>query len=129
MTEIFNPRGITHFEICLTGIPSLQRGKTVLRRNKVKNFLIACFAATSLLGFATGAGASPVQNPSQPITVAANATQPDAEVPYMLAKLHEDIQMLQTEVQTLGSLEGQAHGSSQYFFSAAPNGSTDSVGG
>ena len=95
----------------------------------MNKFSIACFAAISLCGFVAKANASPVQNPAQPITVAANATQPSADVPYMLAKLHGDIQMLQTEVQTLGSLEGQAQGSSQYFFAAGSDGSTDSVGG
>ncbi len=95
----------------------------------MKKFLITCFAATSFLGVAVAANASPVQNPTQPITVAANNVQPSADAPYMLAKLHEDIQMLQAEVQALGNMEGTAHGNSQYVFDAMPDGSTDSTGG
>ncbi len=93
----------------------------------MKTFLIACFAATSLCSLASVANASPVQNPGQPITVAANSTPSDA--PYMFAKLHDDIQMLQTEIQALGTMEGQTHGNSRYIFAAMPNSSTDSVGG
>lgn len=95
----------------------------------MKKFLITCFTATSLCGVAVAANASPVQNPAQLVTLAANNVQPSADAPYMLAKLHEDIQMLEAEVQTLGNMEGPAHANSQYVFAAAPNGSTDSVGG
>jgi hypothetical protein len=82
-------------------------------------FLFACFAAAGLYGFAAAAHATPVQDTSQPIIVTAATPQQDG-MPSMLAKLHIEVQMLQTEVQTLGHLECQDSGDTQYSFSVAP---------
>ena len=89
--------------------------------NKV---LIACLAATGLCGFAHAATTQPEQQMPQPITVSAGG-----DMSYMLAQLKGEIQMLQTEVHTLGSLEGQVPGGSRYVFSAGSEGSPASVGG
>jgi hypothetical protein len=86
----------------------------------VNRFLIACFAATSYCSLAATADATPVQNVSQPNAVVANTTQHNNSMPSMLAALQNEIQMLRTDVQTLGNLEGHAPGDPSYAFAAEP---------
>jgi hypothetical protein len=86
----------------------------------VNRFLIACFAATGYCGLAAEANAAPVQNTSQPIGATANTTQQNGGMPYTLSELQSEIQMLQTNVRTLNSLEDKASGDPRYVFSAEP---------
>lgn len=86
--------------------------------------LITCFVAAGLCGSAHAATWQQQQQTLQPITVTASGG-----MSYELAKLENEIQMLQTEVRTLGTLEGQAAGDSHYVFSAGPEGSPVSTGG
>ncbi len=86
----------------------------------MKKLLIVCFVTTSFYGFAAAANAAPTQGTSQPINVSATTPPQNGDMPYMLAKLQNEIQVLQTEVQTLGNLEGQAPGDSRYIFDAEP---------
>jgi hypothetical protein len=97
------------------------------RRDTMNRFLIACFAATGYCGLAATAHANPVQNASQPISVTANTTQQNGGMPYMLSELQNEIRMLQTNVQTLSSLEGQAPENPRYVISAAPPPNPDSA--
>jgi hypothetical protein len=50
----------------------------------------------------------------------ANTTQQNGGMPYMLSELQNEIQMLQTELRTLNSLEGKASGNPRYAISAEP---------
>lgn len=95
----------------------------------MNKFLIVCFTATSLCSFASAANAAPTQGASQPINVSTTMPPQSNDMPYMLAKLQNQIQMLQTEVQALDKLEGQAPEDSQYIFDANPGDAPFPAGG
>lgn len=123
----------------------------------MKRFLIVSMVAGSFCGLAAVANAAPVQqgaarqiNVSQQCTgrhtgcntqqdimrqinMSASVLPQSGYSPYMLAKLQNQIQMLQTELQTLGSLKGQTPGGPRYVFDAEPpsdfNGSPVPTGG
>jgi hypothetical protein len=97
----------------------------VFRRKKVKRFLIASMMASSFCGLATTANATAVAGAARPINVPTAMLPQDADTPYVLSKLQNEIRVLQAEVQTLGSVEGQASGSARYIFNAEPPPNSD----
>ncbi len=92
----------------------------------MKRFLIASMVVGSFYGLAATADAAPVQQDvARPINVPASVLPQSGDTPYMLAKLYNEIQMLQAEVQRLGSLEGQVPSDSRYIFDAEPSPNQD----
>lgn len=83
----------------------------------MQRLLIACLSATFFAGIAA-AHAAPAPDAPQPVGVRTATLQPD-DLPYMLARLREDIRMLRTEVQSLGGSEGQS-ADGAYYLSAGP---------
>ncbi|MDE1905468.1 MAG: hypothetical protein KGH75_03340 [Rhodospirillales bacterium] len=85
----------------------------------MNKFLIACFAVSGFCGLtAAMAHAAPAQDTARPISVSSIAQQQPDDMPYRLAKL-------QTEVHTLGNIEGQAPGDAHYPSSVEPQPSVD----
>ena len=85
----------------------------------MNRILFACIAASGLYGFAAAANAATVQDMSQPIIVSAGTAEPDS-VRSMLAELHDEVQTLQTEVQSLAGRDGEDPSDPHYAFSVAP---------
>lgn len=82
-----------------------------------------------MLGFCGVALANPTRPYPLSASAPANGAANDGDIRFMLIKLHQNIQMLQIEVQILSSSEGQSPADPHYIFSAGPSTSTDPAGG